>query len=219
MINVHASLLPRWRGAAPVHRAILSGDETTGVTIMRVVLALDAGPMLDRTEVAIGPDETSGELERRLSDEGARLLVDVVNRLSRGAVVETAQDETKVTYAHRLERQERRIDWDRPAAAVHNAVRGLQPWPQAAVMFRERRVLLRRSRLGTAEPEVGALAPGAVVAVGPDAIEVAAAPGTGTVGLLELQVEGKAAQSARAFQAGYRVAVGDRFERLPADGA
>ena len=217
MINVHASLLPRWRGAAPVHRAIMAGDLVTGVTIMRVVLALDAGPMLARTEVEIGADETSGELERRLSMSGADLLVQVLRRLAMAAGEGVAQDESQVTYAHRLERDERRLDWERPARDVHNAIRGLQPWPQAAVMFRDRRVILRRSTLGQ-HPAPGA-APGEVVAVDAEAIEVAAAPGSGTVRVMELQLEGKAPVGARAFQSGHRVVAGDRFEPLPIEAA
>jgi methionyl-tRNA formyltransferase len=103
-INVHASLLPRWRGAAPVHRAILAGDEETGVTIMRVVEALDAGPMLSRERLAIGPNETSAELEHRLADLGGRLLVETVDRIAAGSVDEEPQPADGVTYASRLER-------------------------------------------------------------------------------------------------------------------
>jgi len=135
-INVHASLLPRWRGAAPVHRAVLAGDRETGVTIMRVVPALDAGPMLAKTRVAIGPHETSVILEARLATIGARLLVDTVDRVAAGPVVEEPQRDDEVTYAHRLERSESRVDWNRPSEEIHNQIRGLQPWPVATVLFR-----------------------------------------------------------------------------------
>src|SRR5262245_10776064 len=140
MINVHASLLPRWRGAAPVHRAILAGDRETGVTIMRVVAALDAGPMLARVRVDIGPHETSAILEARLATLGARLLVETVDRLAAGPVPEEPQQDADVTYANRLERSDSVVDWNRPAWDIHNQIRGLQPWPVATVMYRGRRL-------------------------------------------------------------------------------
>ena len=158
MINVHASLLPRWRGAAPVHRAILAGDERTGVTIMRVVLALDAGPMLARVETPIAPDETSAELESRLSGMGAGLLMETIDRLASGPVAEIAQDETAVTYASRLERRDSAIDWRRPARAVHDQIRGLHPWPLAGAILNGRRVSLLRSEV-VDEGRAGSLDP------------------------------------------------------------
>ncbi|MEZ5317064.1 MAG: methionyl-tRNA formyltransferase [Vicinamibacterales bacterium] len=210
LINVHASLLPRWRGAAPVHRAILAGDATTGVTIMRVVLALDAGPMLARAETPIDPAETSGELEARLAEIGARQAVAVVDRLASGPVAGTPQDEAGVTYAHRLERADGRLDFARSAREVHDAIRGLQPWPQAAATFRGRRVLLRRS---APDPRDTDATPGTVIAAAPTGIVVAT--GRGAVRLIELQMEGRAPVDAGAFQRGYQVIPGDRFEPLP----
>ncbi len=142
MINVHASLLPRWRGAAPVHRAVIAGDKETGVTIMRVVPALDAGPMLAKVRVDIGPHETSAVLESRLAALGADLLVATADRLAAGPIPESPQPEEGVTYAKRLERSESRVDWNQPASDIHNRVRGLQPWPVATVMLRGRRLRL-----------------------------------------------------------------------------
>jgi methionyl-tRNA formyltransferase len=210
MINVHASLLPRWRGAAPVHRAILAGDEITGVSIMRVVKALDAGPVLDRVEVRIGPNETSQELEGRLAAVGADALGRVVDRLAAGPVTGAPQDERLVTYAPRLERHESQINWDRPARAVHNQIRGLQPWPLAAARLGGRRVLLRRSMVADEAPSPSP--PGTIVAVDGEAMRVAANPGA--IKLLEIQPEGRPPMSARAYLSGHPVQVGQRFEPL-----
>jgi methionyl-tRNA formyltransferase len=217
LINVHASLLPRWRGAAPVHRAILAGDTVTGVTIMRVVLALDAGAMLDRAETPIDPDETSAELETRLARLGADRLrvtlerLDAARRAAGAPVVEVPQDESAVTYAARLERHESAIDWARPAVAVHNQIRGLHPWPLAAAMLHGRRLLLRRSRV--VDRATRASTPGTIVSVDRDAIQVATAPGA--VAITEVQAEGRAPVDVRAFLNGARVSAGDVFAPLP----
>src|SRR5262245_25024479 len=145
MINVHASLLPRWRGAAPVHRAVIAGDKETGITIMQVVEALDAGPMLSRLPTPIAPDDTSDVLEGRLADLGAGLLLETVSAMARGPVTATAQDDRAATYAAKLERHESSLDWNQPAEMVHNLIRGLQPWPIAAGLLHGRRVMMRRS--------------------------------------------------------------------------
>jgi methionyl-tRNA formyltransferase len=210
MLNVHASLLPRWRGAAPVHRAVMAGDRVTGITIMRVVAALDAGPMLARASIEIGPDETSAELEPRLADLGARLLVDTLDRLERSDVAEEPQDEAQVTYAHRLDRAESDVDWARPAAQIHNQIRGLQPWPLAAVRLQGRRLLLLRSTVASEAPVDAA--PGVVLEARQDGLLVAAAPGA--IGLLAVQPEGRPPMSIRDFLNGRRVEPGARLERL-----
>jgi methionyl-tRNA formyltransferase len=217
MINVHASLLPRWRGAAPIHRAVLAGDTKTGVTIMRVVPALDAGPMLATVELDIDPNETTADLEPRVANAGAHLLVDVVNRLALGAVEETPQDESRVTYATRLERAESRIDWNRPAAAIHNQIRGLQPWPLAAAMLQGRRVLLTRSEnspraLGSGE-STSSVPPGTIVEVDANALIVSCADGL--LRIVSIQPEGRAAMPVRDFLNGRRVTAGEMFEPLP----
>ena len=211
LINVHASLLPRWRGAAPIHRAILAGDETTGITIMRVVLALDAGPMLATSTVEIDPNETSAALEARLAGVGATLLVDALDRLEQGAVDEVPQDEARVTYAHRIERRDGDTRWDRPARDVHNQIRGLHPWPLAAAMLGGRRLLLLESRV--ADERSTDAEPGVVLDAGADGILVAARPGA--IRLLRVRPEGRAAMSAREFLNGHRVTVGDRFTSPP----
>lgn len=210
MINVHASLLPRWRGAAPVHRAILAGDTETGVTIMRVVAALDAGPMLAREATPIRPDETSAELEARLAAIGARLLVPVVDAMDGGGSgpAEAPQDESVVTYAQRIERADGDLAWTQPARAVHDRIRGLHPWPHASAVLHGKRVLLIESRVET--EAATAAAPGAIVDAGPSGIVVAARPGA--VRLLRLQPEGRAVMTARDFLNGHPVHQGDRLE-------
>jgi len=217
MVNVHASLLPRWRGAAPIHRAIQAGDTITGVTIMRVVLALDAGPMLARVEVPIDDEIRSDELEARLADAGTQLLVDTLDRLEAGTAAGTPQDETLVTYAARLDRRDSQIDWTRPARAIHNQIRGLHPWPLAAVVWRGKRLILRASTLapgtlapGTSTLTPGTLAPGTIVDVSAGILLVAT--GNSPLAVTEVQLEGRRAQSAREFINGAHPTAGDRFE-------
>jgi methionyl-tRNA formyltransferase len=207
MVNVHASLLPRWRGAAPVHRAILAGDTQTGVTIMRVVLALDAGPMLAKTTLDIDPNDTSATLEARLATAGARLLVDVIDRFEHGALTEESQDERLATYADRITRADGDVHWARPARAIHDQVRGLHPWPHAAVMIGVRRVLLIESRVEHAHETTAD--PGVVLEVGAEGLVVAAAPGA--VRILRVQPEGRAAMAVRDFLNGHPVTTGDRL--------
>jgi methionyl-tRNA formyltransferase len=207
LINVHASLLPRWRGAAPIHRAVLAGDPVTGITIMRVVQALDAGPMLRAVETPIGPNETSAALEFRLAGLGADLLVGVIDELARGPVTETPQDESRVTYAARLGRHEGAIDFSKPAVEVHNVIRGLQPWPLAAALLDSRRVRLLES---VSSPEESSSAPpGTVIRIEPDALVVAT--GRGTVAIRRLQLDGRQVVSVRDFLNGHVVHSGSRF--------
>lgn len=206
-INVHASLLPRWRGAAPIHRAILAGDTQTGITIMRVVLALDAGAMLAKVTADIDPNETSVALEARLASSGGALLVDVLNRLERGAIEEEPQNESLVTYAQRIERADGDVYWTRPAQDIHNQIRGLHPWPHAAVMSGDRRLLLIESRVESIDGALGE--PGEVIEAGPAGIVVAASPGA--VRILRIQPEGRPPMAVRDFLNGRPVAPGERF--------
>ncbi|MGE3956072.1 MAG: methionyl-tRNA formyltransferase [Vicinamibacterales bacterium] len=210
MINVHASLLPRWRGAAPVHRSVIAGDAVTGVTIMRVVRALDAGGMMARVERPIGPDDTSDEVERDLASLGAALLVQTLDRLAVGPVDEEPQDEALVTYAARLSKEDGAIDWSRPAGEIHNQVRGLHPWPHAFTYVDGQRLILWRTRWVAADP--GA-APGTIVLAHGDDLHVAT--GAGTLQLTELQAEGRRATHTREFLAGRKLAAGQRFAPAP----
>ncbi|MGE0813923.1 MAG: methionyl-tRNA formyltransferase [Vicinamibacterales bacterium] len=208
LINVHASLLPAYRGAAPVHRAVMAGEHETGVTIMRVVKALDAGPMLADVRVPIAADATSDDVERALAEAGAALLVDVVGRLARGPVAEAPQDAAGATYAAKITRADSPIDWTAPAARIHDRVRGLHPWPHASTTVAGRRIIVHRSRvLGGATPASA----GTVVAAGIDGVDVAAGDGR-VVRLLELQAEGGRRLPAAAFLAGHPLPAGTRFD-------
>jgi len=206
LINVHASLLPKYRGAAPVHRAVIAGEQETGVTIMRVVKALDAGPMLASVRRPIGSDETSDDVERDLARIGAPLLVSTVDAIAGGTVRETPQDESAATYAPRLTKEDGVLRWDEPADRVHDRIRGLHPWPLAFSFLDGRRIIVRRS---TVVPPGRAAAPGVVVEAAGERLVVAARPGA--VAITELQLEGKRPMLPREFLAGHRVAEGSRF--------
>lgn len=208
LINVHASLLPRWRGAAPVERAVMAGDAETGVTIMRVVRQLDAGPTFAAIVRRIGVDETAEDVERDLARLGADLLVEIVDRMAEGRAKETPQDEALATYAPRITKEEGLIDWSRPAAAIHNKVRGLHPWPHAfSVLGGSRYVILRTS----ADPAAGSsVAPGTIVDASGDRLVVST--GDGIIRIREIQAEGRRPMDARQFLAGHRIHPGARFE-------
>ncbi len=207
MVNVHASLLPRYRGAAPVHRAVINGDTETGVTIMKMVKALDAGPMLSAERVAIGAEQTSDELERELARVGAALLVRTLDDIAAGRVHETPQDDSAATYAPRLTKDDGRVDWRWPAGRIHNLIRGLHPWPHVSVLAGGKRLILHRSRPA---PEMSAGTPGTILEATPERIRVAT--GSGTLDLLELQAEGRRPMPVRDFLAGHPLTPGTTLQ-------
>ena len=209
MINIHASLLPKYRGAAPIHRAVINGDAETGVTIMRVVSELDAGPMILAARRAIGPDEATPEVDAALAALGSRLVVEAVDQLASGMAVETPQDHACATYAAKIEKHEGAIAWDLPAARIHNLVRGLQPWPLVSASLEGKRVLIHRTRVGASRSDAPA---GTLLTDG--GLAVVAGDG-GVLQVLEIQPEGKRTMSARDFLAGHRIPARARFERLP----
>lgn len=213
MINVHASLLPKYRGAAPVHRAVMAGEPETGVTIMRIVKALDAGAMFAAVARPIGPDETSDVVERDLAPLGAGLLLDVVEQLASGTATEVPQDEAQATYAPRLEKSEGLLDWTLPAPALHNRVRGLHPWPLAYTFVNGTRLIVRRTALG--EPLATPMAPGTVIDATPQRWRVATGD-RGSLQLVEVQAEGKRPMNARDYLAGRPVQPGTRLGAEPA---
>jgi len=213
LFNVHASLLPRHRGAAPVHRAVMAGDAETGVSIMRVVQALDAGGVFATAVRAIGPDDTSVEVERDLARLGAGLMLEILEGVAAGTAAETPQDERAATYAHRLRKEEGVIDWQAGAVSIHNQIRGLQPWPMAWTFLDTRRIIVARSRLVPADPGSGAT-PGAVVGVTSDAVRVQT--GSGLLDILAVHPEGRRVMSARDFAAGHLTGREARFEAPPA---
>ena len=204
-LNLHASLLPRWRGAAPIHRAIMAGDSETGVGIMRMEKGLDTGPVGMEERLAIGENETTGELHDRLARLGADLMVRAVAALSRGALEFKPQSEQGVTYAHKIDKAEARINWAKPAGEVHNPIRGLSPFPGAFAEFDfgkgPERVKVLRSELADGKGQPGEI-------IGDD---LTVACGAGAVRLAEVQRAGKGAQSGAEFQRGYQIKPGARF--------
>ncbi len=211
LINVHASLLPRYRGASPVHRAVINGDADTGVTIMRVVKELDAGPMLAAAIVPIAIDDTTTIVEAKLAIRGAELLVSTLDAIEAGTARDTPQDESLVTYAPKLTKAEGVVDWSLPGAQIHNLVRGLWPWPHAFTYQNQLRHILHRSRLSE-RPANGA-APGTIVlASAIEGLHVACGHGT-AIELLDIQLEGKRVMSARDAMAARTLVAGARFSQ------
>lgn len=218
MINVHASLLPSWRGASPVHRAVMAGDRETGVSIMRVVQELDAGPVLATAVRPIGETETSADVERDLATIGAGLLLPVISAIERGAARETPQDPARATFAPRLTKEEGVIDWAQPARVVHNRIRGLHPWPLASSWIGGARLLVLRAQPSDPPAAGSPLAPGTVLAAGGRRLLVACGDQT-AIELLEVQPEGRRPMSVRDFLAGHRLTPGARFTTSPSDSA
>jgi methionyl-tRNA formyltransferase len=207
MINVHASLLPAYRGAAPVHRAVINGDAVTGVTIMRVVKELDAGPMFVKGEIAIGPDDTSVDVERALSELGASLALETIDALAAGTAVETPQDDARATLAPKIRKEEGILDWTLDARAIHNRVRGLQPWPLVSTHLDGARVILHRTIV---PGERTSAPPGTVVHAAGDRLDVATG-GEDVLRIDQIQLEGKRVMTAREFLSGHRLQPGARF--------
>jgi len=207
MINVHGSLLPAYRGAAPVHRAVIDGQRETGVTIMRVVRELDAGPMMAKVRHPIAPDDTSADVERALAALGAPLLVSVADALADGTATEERQDETQATYAPKIVKSEGAIDWSLPAARIHNLVRGLQPWPLVSVSIDGRRYLLHRTQR---TEETAGVPGGTLVEADRDRLLVAGGDGR-VLRILEIQPEGRRVMSAREFLAGHTLRPGSQL--------
>lgn len=202
LINVHASLLPAWRGASPIQRSVLNGDPVSGVTIMRVVLALDAGAMLARVEVPIAPDDTSGSLEARLAVAGASLLRDVVDRMGRGEhLEEVPQDDARATLAPRLEKQEGLMDWARSAWALDCHVRGMQPWPGAFTFVDGQRLVIREAKADGST--AGEAEPGSLVRTEGDAALLACGDGH-LLRVSRVQPEGKRVMTTREWLQGRR---------------
>lgn len=183
-LNIHASLLPRWRGAAPIHRAIIAGDDMTGICIMQMEAGLDTGPVLLREATQIGQEETTGTLHDRLSNMGMRLIVKALNDLP--VLAPQVQPEEGVTYASKIDKAEARIDWNLPAKQIDALIRGLSPFPGAWCMVGEERIKLLGSRIAKGEGAAGQVLDGFTIACGEGAVEVTQA-----------QRQGKKAMSAQ----------------------
>lgn len=207
MINVHASLLPKYRGAAPVQRAVIDGERETGVTIMRIEKMLDAGAMLAKAVLPIGPDATSDVVERDLARMGAGLLLEVVEQMAAGTEQQELQDFMMCSYAPRLTKDEGLIDWSLPASYIHNRVRGLYPWPHAYTYLDGERLILLKTRI---DSEPADAPPGTIVDTSREAIHVATGHGE-RIAIEQLQPEGRRPMATREFLAGHRVQPGARF--------
>jgi methionyl-tRNA formyltransferase len=206
-LNVHGSLLPRWRGAAPIQWAIVSGDAQTGVCLMQMDVGMDTGPVLDKRVLEIGENETGGELFARLSQLSGELVRASIPRFVRGELVPQPQPEVGVTHARMIEKSDGALDFSEPAQAVHDRARGFYPWPGAFTALAGRRVKVHRTRLVSREGARGA--PGTVLSADEHGIVVAC--GQGALRLEELQLEGKKRMDAAAFLAGHPLAPGARF--------
>jgi methionyl-tRNA formyltransferase len=209
-LNVHGSLLPRWRGAAPVERALLAGDAQTGVCIMQMDAGLDTGPVFLERATPILPDDTGGSLRERLAQLGAEGLVEVVAGLEAGGAVARPQPDEGACYAAKIDKREAQLDWTQAAQALERTVRAFVPTPLAWTVWRGQRL-----RIGGAKPGAGSGPPGQVLAVGPHGIEVAC--GTGSLLLTALQPEGGRMLPVREFLAGRRIDPGERLESPAAD--
>ena len=206
ILNVHASLLPKYRGAAPIQWAIANGETETGVTIMRIDAGLDTGDMLARASMPIGPEETAPELSNRLADAGAELLVESIKRIENETAVYTPQDNTSATYAPVLKKEDGRIDWSLPASVIHNRVRGFTPWPGAYTGFRGQilRIYSALPLAGQAGGTAGTLK------IEKRTLRVICGHNS-ALELKEIQLEGKKRVGVDAFLNGHQIEAGERL--------
>jgi methionyl-tRNA formyltransferase len=204
-INIHASLLPRWRGAAPIQRAILAGDATTGITIMQMDQGLDTGGILLQRAIPIGADETAGELHDRLAILGAQLINEALNVLP----APVSQDDARACYAAKISKAEAMINWNEDATTIHRKIRAFNPFPGAVSVLGGERI-----KIWHAQPAAGdrGAAPGTVRASPSPAGHLSVSCGSGALSILELQRAGGKRLSAAAFLAGFPVAAGARFD-------
>jgi len=196
-LNIHASLLPRWRGAAPIHRAILEGDSETGVCIMQMEAGLDTGPVLLQDTTKIFDEDTTASLHDRLSDMGAKLIVNVLINIDN--IRATPQPEVGVTYASKIDKSEAKIDWTRSAQEIDRQIRGLSPFPGAWTLYQSERVKFLASRLLDSEGDAGTVLHGLTIACGSGAVEITKA-----------QRAGKGAMSSTDVLRGWDIKPGDR---------
>ncbi|ABD53386.1 methionyl-tRNA formyltransferase [Jannaschia sp. CCS1] len=198
-LNIHASLLPRWRGAAPIHRAIMAGDTMTGVCIMQMEAGLDTGPVLLRRETSIGAEDTTGTLHDRLSAIGAKAIVDALSQLDE--LTPKPQPDDGVTYATKIDKSEAKVDWTAPAPHINRQILGLSPFPGAWTMAGGKRLKLLQSRVANGTGALGEVLHGLTVACGDGAVEIS-----------RVQPEGKGAMDAKDWLLGARIAPGTVLE-------
>ncbi|MFV1992349.1 MAG: methionyl-tRNA formyltransferase [Acidiferrobacterales bacterium] len=204
-INVHASLLPRWRGAAPIQRAIEAGDKFTGLSIMQMDAGLDTGKVLATTEIEISATETAGQLHDRLAEVGGNLLAETLPKIETGQIRGTIQDEELVSYAKKLDKREARLDWSLPADVIARKIRAFNPWPMAYTCWQQNRLRIWEA---TVSHQDGGK-PGTILAASGDGILVAT--GAGSVNILSLQSQGGKAMAVKDFLNGQLISPGDLF--------
>lgn len=205
-INVHASLLPKYRGAAPIQWSVIDGEEKTGVTTMQMDVGLDTGDMLMKCETAIAPDETAGELHDRLSGMGAKLIVETLAALEKGELSPEKQDDALSCYAKMLTKELCAVDWTKDAQVIHNQIRGLSPWPVATAVLEGKKLKLHRSAL--AQGKEGAKC-GEIICLDPLTVQC----GGGTaIELREVQAEGKKRMTSADYLRGHKLALGMTLE-------
>ncbi len=205
-MNVHVSLLPRHRGAAPVEGAILSGDAETGVTIMRITQQMDAGPILFQRAIAIAADDTQASLKSKLAALGARLMFEALEKLRRGGLTETTQDESKATYTTPVKKEDAIIDWNADASRIERMSRAYDPWPVARTTLDGAPLMIYRAVVQDGDPSAGP--PGTIIALKPFPTVQC---GRGRLQLLEVQAAGRKRMAAADFFRGRRIAVGHRL--------
>ena len=201
-INVHASLLPKYRGAAPIQWSVIDGESKTGVTTMQMDVGLDTGDMLMKCETAIDPDETAGQLHDRLSLMGAKLIVDTLAALEQGALTPQKQDDSESCYAKMLTKELCAVDWHKSAKEIHNQIRGLSPWPVATAVLEGKKLKLHRSAIAAQGSETAAC--GEIISLDPLTVQC----GEGAVALLEIQAEGKKRMNAQDYLRGHPIETG-----------
>lgn len=206
-INLHGSLLPKYRGAAPINWAIINGEKVTGLTTMQIDAGLDTGPMLLKYQTGIGPDETAPDLYRQLAEAGAPLIVETLKKLDQGEIAPTPQDNSQATLAPPLKKEDGRIDWFLPAPKIYNRIRGLQPWPGAFTTFRGATCRIWGKPL---KPVAAGGMPGIILPTQEDGLLVICGAST-VLHVEQVQIEGRNRISDREFMNGARIAPGEHF--------
>ncbi|MBD3672599.1 MAG: methionyl-tRNA formyltransferase [Planctomycetaceae bacterium] len=217
--NIHGSLLPKYRGASPIQYAILHGETESGITIFKIEPKLDAGPMIRKDAIPVGPDETAGELHDRLAQLGGEVIVATVDEIESGSLEPLPQTESETVYAPRLKKTDGIIDWTRSAKQIHDHIRAFQPWPKTFTWFQHadqepQRLLIHKTEVfDQPTPD----SPGAIFSA--DETQVLVATGNGILNIIELQPEGKRRMAASDFMHGHALQPGDRFETPPSQQA
>jgi len=209
-VNVHASLLPKYRGAAPINWTIMNGDRLTGNTIMKVVPRMDAGPIILQSQVTISPDDDALTLEEKLSEDSAILLIKAINFIESRKVNLIPQDESFSSMAPKLDAKIAKINWNHPAENIHNLVRGCLNWSAAFTTYNGKILKIYKTRVGSTFSGPGEIIPGQILAVSEDGIIVST--GTGSLYLQELQLEGKIRLSVQEFLCGNKIQPGEKLE-------